>query len=350
MKWVKNKQFWGALIGVALLVFCLRDLNFEDISQLWYRIDFIYFGPAVGCGFLFIILRGLRWKIILNQKTKVKTGRSILLYSAGQVLNIVMPALTGQVGRLILFARKEGLRKTFVFSTIILEIVFDAVSLILFILVTSLVAAFPEEYRDISYIVAGATLVAVIFLYLILQFREQLEDLGYRRLRDRSPGAYITIKKFLRSFTKGIELLKSSQHVVLTMILSLGSWTFHMLALYFLFLSFGFNESVPVAAAIMIINTIILMIPITPGNAGTFEIAVSRALLLLSTTGIVRSDAVLYALALHILDLIPILVLGMTFLHVERMSLAQLKREHEDEIILDKIGEDGSYVEEEEQV
>ena len=350
MKWVKNKQFWGALIGVALLVFCLRDLNFEDISQLWYRIDFIYFAPAVGCGFLFIILRGLRWKVILNQKTKVKTGRSILLYSAGQVLNIVMPALTGQVGRLILFARKEGLRKTFVFSTIILEIVFDAVSLILFILVTSLVAAFPEEYRDISYIVAGATMVAVIFLYLILQFREQLERLGYRRLRDRSPGAYITIKKFLRSFTKGIELLKSSQHVVLTMILSLGSWTFHMLALYFLFLSFGFNESVPVAAAIMIINTIILMIPITPGNAGTFEIAVSRALLLLSTTGIVRSDAVLYALALHILDLIPILVLGMTFLHVERMSLAQLKREHEDEIILDKIGEDGNYVEEEEQV
>lgn len=350
MKWVKNKQFWGALIGIALLVFCLRDLNLDDISQLWYRLNFVYFGSAVACSFFFIILRGLRWKIILNKQAKVKTGRTVLLYSAGQVLNIVMPALTGQVGRLILFARKQGLRKTFVFSTIILEIVFDAVSLILFILVTSLVAAFPEEYQDISYIVAGATLFAVILLYLILHFRENLEALGHRRLRDRSPGVYITIKKFLRSFTKGIELLKSSQHVVLSMIVSLASWTFHMLALYFLFLSFGFDESIPVAAAIMIINTIILMIPITPGNAGTFEIAVSRALLLLSTTGIVRSDAVLYALALHILDLIPILVLGMTFLHFERMSLTQLKREHEKDIILSKINEDGNYVEEEEQV
>ena len=345
MKLVKNKQFWGALFGVALLVFCVRELNFADITSLWARINLIYLAPSLACSFLFIMFRGIRWKIIISQQSQIKLNRSILLYSAGQVLNIVMPVLTGQVGRLILFARKQGLRKTFVFSTIILEIVFDAVSLIVFIFVTSLVAAFPENYREISYIVAGATVAAVILLYLVLHFRVGLEELGRRFLRSPSPGVYITLKKFLRSFTKGIELLKSSQHVTASMLLSLASWTFHMLALYFLFLSFGFNESIPVAAAIMVINTIILMIPITPGNAGTFEIAVSRGLLLLTTTGIGRSDAVLYALALHLLDLIPIFTLGMTFLHFERMSLGELKRENKDQIILDKISEDGTYVE-----
>lgn len=347
MKLVRNKQFWGALIGLALLAFCVRDLNFADITSLWTRINFVYLAPSLACSFLFIIFRGIRWKVIISHQSSITLNRSVLLYSAGQALNIVMPALTGQVGRLILFARKQGLRKTFVFSTIILEIVFDAVSLIVFIFITSLVAAFPEDYREISYIVAGATVVAVIILYLVLHFRVGLEELGRRYLRSPSPGIYITLKKFLRSFTKGIELLKSSQHVMTSMLLSLASWTFHMLALYFLFLSFGFDESIPVAAAIMVINTIILMIPITPGNAGTFEIAVSRALLLLSTTGIVRSDAVLYALALHLLDLIPIVALGMTFLHFERMSLRQFKRENEDQIILDKISENGTYVEEE---
>ncbi len=125
MKLVMYKQFWGALIGLALLAFCVRDLNFADITSLWSRINLIYLAPSIACSFMFIIFRGIRWRVILSRQSPITLNRSILLYSAGQVLNIFMPALTGQVGRLILFARKLGLRKTFVFSTIILEIVFD---------------------------------------------------------------------------------------------------------------------------------------------------------------------------------------------------------------------------------
>ena len=58
-----------------------------------------------------------------------------------------------------------------------------------------------------------------------------------------------------------------------------------------------------------------------------------------------RSDAVLFALALHLLDFIPIFALGMLYFRFERMSIKELKEQHEDEIILDRISEDGTYVE-----
>ncbi len=334
------------IIGIILLGFCVGDLKFSDIKQLAHRVSYTYLFLSLLSTFIFVALRALRWRIMINQQTPMPVGKSVLLYSAGQVLNIVMPALTGQVGRLILFSRRTSLGKTFIFSTIILEIVFDAVSLIIFVFLTSLAFAFPEKYRTISYIVAGATTITLIVLYLIIHYRTNLEELGKRRLKPIHPSTYITLKKFLRSFTKGIELLKSSQHVLVGIGLSLASWTFHMLALYFLFFSFGFHEPVAIAAAIMVLNTIILMIPITPGNAGTFEMAVSRFLLLIGTSSITRSDAVLYALALHIIDLIPVFVMGGAFMHFERVSLRQLKTENENEIILDKISEEGDFVEE----
>lgn len=340
---LKSKRFWGALIALGLLIFCIKDIRPSEVRSLCERIEWLYVFPAIGTAFIFIISRALRWKVIIAQQAEIGYRRVVALYSAGQVVNIAMPALTGQVGRLILFARKLGLAKTYVFSTIVLEILFDALSLIIFMLITSLVFAFPSKYRFASIMVAIATLIILVILYFILNYQQGIEEFCRRRLVKRWPGVYITIKKSIRSFVKGINMLKSSQHVAGSMGLSLISWTSHVMAIWFLFKSFGFTLPVPAAAAVMIVNTLVLMIPITPGNAGTFELAVSTSLAAMS---IGRSDAVLFALALHILDLLPIFVMGAAFFHFERVSLRQIKKEHEDEIIFEKISEDGTFIEE----
>ncbi len=340
----KSKRFWGVLIALALLGYCVKDIRASEVESLCTRVEWEYVIPAIGAAFVFIIARALRWKVIVAQQANVGYRRVVALYSAGQVVNIAMPALTGQVGRLILFSRKLGLSKTYVFSTIVLEILFDALSLIFFMLITSLVFVFPSKYRTVSILVAVATLFILIILYLILNYQTRIEELCRRRLSKRWPGAYITIKKSIRSFVKGINMLKSSQHVAGSMALSLLSWTSHVLAIWFLFKSFGFTLPVPAAAAVMIVNTLVLMIPITPGNAGTFEVAVSTSL---AAMNVGRSDAVLFALALHILDLFPIVAMGAAFFHFERESLREIKKGHEDEIIFEKINEDGTFIEEE---
>ncbi|MEE8576934.1 MAG: lysylphosphatidylglycerol synthase transmembrane domain-containing protein, partial [candidate division Zixibacteria bacterium] len=125
----KKKQFWGTLVAVLLLAYCFKDVRPEHIRSLSHRLEIIFLIPAIVCSFLFILTKALRWRLMVSQQRKIPVGRVITLYSAGQILNIVMPALTGQVGRLFLFARTEGLRKTFVFSTIVLEVLFDAISL-----------------------------------------------------------------------------------------------------------------------------------------------------------------------------------------------------------------------------
>ncbi|PWB68272.1 hypothetical protein C3F09_11950 [candidate division GN15 bacterium] len=340
---LKSSRFWGLLIALALLAFCVKDIRASDVRSLCERVQWEYVLPSIGAAIIFVVARAFRWKVIIAQQARIGYGKVVALYSAGQVVNMAMPALTGQVGRLIVLSRKMALSKTYVFSTLVLEVLFDALSLIFFMLVTSLVFAFPSKYRTASILVAVGTLFILIVLYLIISYQQNIEETCRRRLSKRWPGAYITIKKAIRSFVKGINMLKSSQHVAGSMILSLISWTCHVLAIWFLFKSFGFQLPVPAAAVVMIINTLVLMIPITPGNAGTFEVAVSTSLAAMSVG---RSDAVLFALALHLLDLLPIVIMGAWFFRFEKVSLREIEKEHEDEIIFEKISEDGTFIEE----
>ncbi len=343
----KKKQFWGALIGIALLAYCVKDIRWSELQSLAERVNLYYLIPALVSAFVFMYFKGLRWRTIISRQKKITKTRAVTLYSTGQVLSIVMPVLTGQVGRVILFSRKEDLRKTFVFSTVVLEVLFDAVSLIIFMFFTSLAFVFPENYRYLSFVVSGVTLAALLGFYLILHFQENVEKCGERCFRNRWPGLYITIKKFIRSFTKGIDMLRSSQHMFGTMVHSILAWTAHLLVVWFLMRSFGFELPFAAAAVVMIINTIVLMIPITPGNAGTFEIAVSTSLAAFSVG---RSDAVLFALALHLMDLLPVFVYGAFFLRQEKLSIRDIKAAQEEDLIIDKIDEEGTYIEEEEKV
>jgi len=112
------------------------------------------------------------------------------------------------------------------------------------------------------------------------------------------------------------------------------AWISHALLIYFLLKSFGFDLPIISAIAVMLINTIALIVPITPGNFGTFEFAVVAALLAYHVT---KSDAALFAIALHILDLIPIFIMGLFFLKSEKMTIKEIQEEGEKEEILDQI-------------
>jgi uncharacterized protein (TIRG00374 family) len=331
----KKKLFWGSIIAIILLAYCFKDIRLSEVRTLIERVDFYYLIPALAMEFLMIVFKALRWRTIVEKTKKIPVFRIIPLFSAGQVINIVMPALTGQVGRLLLFAKKEKMSKTYVFSTIVIEILFDSITMLFFIFFLSMASfVIPPEYRSVSYIIAVATAALFALLYLILHFQEAIGRVGRKVMRGRWPGLYITLKKFSYSFTRGIEMLRSSQYFLRTLLLSFGSWVSHVFVIYFLIKSFGLDLPLISAVVIMVINTVALMIPITPGNAGTFELAVVAALMAFK---IAKSDAVLFALALHMLDLIPIFLMGWFFFRAEKMTLKEIEAEGEKEEFLGQV-------------
>lgn len=322
MKFWKSKQFWGGLIGLLLLAWCFRDLKLSELRQLLNRADLIWLIPAVASTYLFIILRALRLRMLVKSHSAISAVQVVPLSAAATCFSVGLPALTGQVGKLLLLSKELRLKKSFVFSTMFLEIIFDAISLLALVFLTSLVFRFPDEYSPIGWTLLAGSVIGVVILVAIMRFRKSLEELVAALFRKRSRGVYITIRKFIRTFVRGATLLRSSQHIVSTFTMTFVAWICHLGVIFFLFKSFDIQLESPwtASAAMMIVNTVVLLIPIAPGNAGVFEITVKTFLTKLS--GLSGSDALLFALTLHVLDLLPIFSFGFVYLRMSgRKSL-----------------------------
>ena len=72
----KKKQFWGGLIAIALLAYCVKDIKVSDIRVLLTRVNLYYLIPCIAAAFIFVILKGVRWRVLLSRQKKVSYGWS----------------------------------------------------------------------------------------------------------------------------------------------------------------------------------------------------------------------------------------------------------------------------------
>lgn len=321
---LKKKQFWGALIAIGIMVYLFYDLDLARSLELARGLKSSCLIPALVCSFGIVVFKTLRWMTIVSKVKKLIFWPTLCLYSTAQIIAALLPALTGQAGRVILFSKRGNFTKTYVFSTIFLEVVLDGAGLISLMLLSSSVIVFPRQYRYISFIIAGATVLVLALFYCSLHFQKRLEETSYRRLRPKSPRMYLVLKKFLRSFNEGISVIRSMDKLFLVSANTLLSWACHVGTVYFLFLAFGFKLPVLSAVVIIIVNYLALMIPITPGNLGSFQLAVVASLNIFSIS---KTEGVLFSVMLYLMDLVPLLVLASFFLFKGQFSISEIGQE-----------------------
>ena len=61
------------------------------------------------------------------------------------------------------------------------------------------------------------------------------------------------------------------------------------------------------AIIVLIVNTLAIMIPVSPGNVGVFQIA---CVIGLGFFGIPKDDALAFSIVLHAVELAPVFILG----------------------------------------
>lgn len=328
---LKKKQFWGALIALGILIFLFYDLNLPRTISVAKELRLIYLLPALLCGFGIIVFKTLRWKTIVSQVKTVMFWPTLALYATSQIIAVVLPALTGQAGRVILFSRKGNFTKTYAFSTIFLEVVLDGAGLITLMLMASTVFVFPEDYRFISYIIGAATLAVMVLFYCSLRFQKNVEGFIYKRIRPKSRKFYLILRKFLRSFNDGISVIRSTDKLFLVSWNTILSWACNIGAIYFLFYTFNFKLPIWAAVVVIIVNYLALMVPITPGNIGSFQLAVVASLKMFS---IPKTEAVLFSVALYLVDMVPMIILAAFFLLKEQFSISEIS---EDEELIEEV-------------
>lgn len=311
----------GLIVSAVFIVLILRGIDWRLLGS---SIRQAAIGPLVVAMLGFAaanLLIALRWKALLaNDRLRFLPLFEIL--TIGLVCNVVLPARGGDMVRVVVLSQRERVRKSVGLATILLEKLFDVAALVALLIPALLWVDLPRwVLASLSLAVAGVLAGFALCLLLARSAR----DVGMLPLVRLLPVSLrVRIDSVIAAVRDGLRLLFSRRRLGTVCLLSLLIWIVNSLAAYLVIAGLQIGGVTPLAMFVVIaIMNLGLVIPSSPGYVGTYEFLGIAALALF---GVAREPALEFALVLHALTLLVVLVLGTASMARRGYSLAMAAR------------------------
>ena len=295
----------GFLVSASLLIIVLRDIRWHLLgTSLRHAQPIPILIAAIGFASAYAVV-ALRWKALVgSDRLRFVTAFEVL--NIGLVCNVILPARGGDMVRVVMLNQRERIRMSVGLTSVLLEKLFDVAALVFLILPAIAIVDLPR-WVVLSAMI-GVVGVIAGFTFCIILARCAWE-FGTIPLITRLPARiHLRIVSFLTSFRDGLRALFTWKRMLMVCFLSLLVWAINCIAAYLVFsglhitgISFGATF---VVIGIMNLG---LIIPSSPGNVGTYEFLGVSALALFHVT---RESALEFALVVHMLTLLIVLILG----------------------------------------
>jgi uncharacterized protein (TIRG00374 family) len=281
-----------------------------------------------GLGFIAVhmILRAIRWGILLNPtKKKISLSTLFSLTLIKYVINIIPPRV-GEIAGSVLLARKEKIPATSVIAASLFERILDLLAvLVMFSFYLIFFAGFhiptSERGQEVFEIIRvstniGLAAVAAVLIALFLVLRS-------RRWHDRVPRI---IRKHVLSFLDGLRSLQSRSASAKTIILSIMIWLCISGQLWFLLRAY--LDTFPITGVLLIVAVTVVGVAIpTPGGVGGFQFFMNLSLVHFFRPYLTEADAASQAAGIsngaYIVSMGPVILVGLILLHREGFSLSR---------------------------
>lgn len=319
----------GLLISGLFIYLALRGININDLAASFKEADYLYFIPVILVIVLGHYLRCYRWGIILESLVKYDQKRLFAIGSIGFMAVSMLPARLGEFARPYLVKQKSGVRMSATMATIIVERVFDVLALMVLMFMVLVKIDLPPIIFNTGITtlsVAFAVLLVLIFLAVKKDFSLNTIDIIVSKFPTRLAKP---LKHLAHSFIEGLQILPDIKKTLYVSLLSFLIWIVIGSSAYVLFFAYGFKLSLINAFAITVIVALGVMLPAAPGFVGTYHFA---CVLGLKSFGIAKATALSYAIALHFLQMMPVIILGLIFLPFQKISLPGMIKNEEKEM------------------
>jgi len=251
----------------------------------------------------------------------------------GFMVNSLIPGRLGEIVRPYLLGQKEGISKTAAFATIIVERIFDLVTLlVLFSLYLMLAPAHSylssEESTTMSRIewsgiisaIAAAALIALLLLWhlkthLFLKLAEKLSSFLPSRF---SQG----LMRGISSFAQGLAVLRGKGLLLRVGAYSFVHWLTVSFGLWLILLAFKIRVPFYLTFFILLFAATGAAIP-TPAGVGAFHKAVQ--IVLVNFLAIDNDLAVGTSIVMHAVTFAPATLLGIVLVWKEGLTIRKIK-------------------------
>jgi uncharacterized protein (TIRG00374 family) len=315
----------------GLLALFLRNANLAEVGREVR-------GARPGLLVLSVLVQGLtylfrarRWQVLLEPVGAAHLSTALRTTVIGYAANSLLPARAGEVLRPYLLARREGLRATAAFATIIVERFLDlaTVALLFGVFVVAADAATLEaDPKLFAAVRAGGVLAALLAVGVLVVFAvlaghpERLGALTNRLTRALPARIGKALVHAVRTFAEGLAVMRRPALVGRAFVLSLPLWL--SIAAGIWLVARAFHITIPFTGAFLILALLTVGVAVpTPGAVGGFHYAFRVGATVFY--GVPNERAVGAAIVLHAVSFLPVALVGLVFMARDGLTLGGLR-------------------------
>ena len=294
---VALRAILGIAISIAAAYVLLRSVDVGAAIDVLRQADLAIVALMAVCVVFDVASRAARWRSLLLPIARIRYLRVLGYTFVGYLANNVLPARLGELVRSHALGEGEGLSRTTVLGTVVVERIVDTV------IVVGL-AALAVLTLGVGGVIATGVVIGAIFVGVLVVI------LALSVVSHRLPGAERAtalvervprLLDLARRLRDGLSVVRSPRTVVAAIGFSVLAWTFSILTFILGGRALGI-EVTPMQGALMSSGVALAtIVPSGPGYLGTFELT---AVGIASRFGIDRDSAFAMALLVHAMILL----------------------------------------------
>ena len=310
----------GLALTILFLVLALQRVDLSGFLEELKSVNYLWILPSAACTLLGYVLRTMRWQVILSGAARAPLRTLFAVLLMGFATNNLLPGRLGELWRAYLLGRKRGVPKSSALASVVIERVFDGLTLILILAAVSFAIQLPGWGRQIELLAAAIFLGATLVVFLLL-WKPAIVQVPIHRVVGRFHGglAVWLVDRF-DQFVDGLRPLRHARILGTAALVSAGVWLLEGTS--YVALSRGMNLNIPgglelpaLGLALVTIN-LGIMVPSGPGYVGTQEFFGTAAL---GVVGANPQAALALVVVSHVVQYTLVTALGLLFFAREHL-------------------------------
>ncbi len=286
----------GIAVSVVALWILLQSVDVGAAFEVLRTASPAWIAVMLVTATIDIAARGARWRALLAPIAPLPYRRVLGYTYIGYLANNVLPARLGELYRSHALGEGEGLSRTTVLGTVVVERVVDTVIVVA-------IASLAVLVLSVRGVMSSAVLLGLAFVSLLVIV------LGLGIMAHRLPGAsrvteiiarWPRVLELARRLREGLAVAGKPRTLVAALFFSAVAWAASIATFLVAGQAVGVELSVAQAALMTSGVALVTIIPAGPGFVGTFELTVVQ---IAAGFGIPRDEAFALGLLVHVVIL-----------------------------------------------
>jgi uncharacterized protein (TIRG00374 family) len=328
------------VLTAVLVYFFVEKIDWKEVLVSLTQVNPWLFSLLIILGPLHIFTRAIRWRYLIKPEKENPRYYNLFAGNAvGFTVTLLLPGRLGEIVKPLYLAKKENIRKGFALGTVVVERIFDILTMC-FLLGVFLVASpgssptfrlsaetlkWLRLWGVIGLAFASSLLLVILGLHF---FKDRTLRILNVFLRPLPAKWRAKVGELMDEFIQGLKFFHSFRNLAIFLGLSLVVWL-AMVFYYWLFI-LAYRVIVPyyLVFPYVFLTMVGASIP-TPGMVGGYDYF-SRVGIV-SLYGVEVSKAAGMTLVVHAIQFVVTCLIGYAILVKERLSLFQLRKLGENE-------------------